>query len=85
MSRSSIIFSALAVAGLLAFGTQRGHAASDVDGMDHSKLNHGVLGQAVRQDIHDDHQHVNIDADVAGMDHSKLSHGVLGSAWHGPN
>jgi hypothetical protein len=86
MSRSSIIFSALAVAGILAFGMQQGQAASDVDGMDHSKLNYGVLGQETHHDTHaDDHQHASVDmSDVGGMDHSKLNHGVLGAAAPAP-
>ena len=46
MSRHSIILSALAVASFLALGTAPGRADADVDGTDHSKLNHGVLGKA---------------------------------------
>jgi len=51
MSRYSIICRIAAVAGLLAFGTQPGRADADVDGMDHSKLNHGVAGQAPHQEV----------------------------------
>lgn len=71
------------VAGFFACGMQPVCAESDIDGMDHSKLNHGVLGAAAFQAAHDDHQHATIDADVAGMDHSKLNHGVLGSGMVG--
>ena len=46
MSRHSIILSGLAVASFLALGTAPGRADADVDGTDHSKLNHGVLGKA---------------------------------------
>ena len=88
MSRYSIILSSVAVAGLLALGTQPGRADPadpDVDGIDHSKLNHGVLGHAARQDIHDGHQPASNDPDVTGMDHSKLKHGVLGTAGGFPS
>jgi hypothetical protein len=66
----------LAVAGILAFGTQQGYAASDVDGMDHSKLNHGVLGQERHHDMHaSDYLRAIVDmSDVGGMDHSKLKY-----------
>ena len=87
MSRYSIILRGMAVAALLALGTQQGHADPadpDVDGMDHSKLNHGVLGHAARQDIYDGHQPASNDPDVDGMDHSKLNHGVLGTAGGSP-
>ena len=84
MSRYSIILRGMVVAALLALGTQQGYADPDVDGMDHSKLNHGVLGHAARQDIHDGHQPANNDPDVTGMDHSKLNHGVLGTAGGSP-
>jgi hypothetical protein len=91
MSRYSIILSGLAVAGLLAVGTPQALADPDVDGMDHSKLNHGVLGHGSHQDTAE-HQNISVyqliasnDPDVAGMDHSKLSHGVLGIVWKSPN
>jgi uncharacterized protein involved in copper resistance len=80
MSRHSIILSGMAVAALLALGTPPGRADPadpDVDGMDHSKLNHGVLGQVTQAA---GSQQASIDKDVVGMDHSKLNHGVLGSA-----
>jgi uncharacterized protein involved in copper resistance len=77
MSRHSIILSGMAVAALLALGTRQGHADPDVDGMDHSKLNHGVLGHVTQAA---GSQQASIDKDVVGMDHSKLNHGVLGSA-----
>ena len=83
MSRHSIILSGLAVASFLALGTAPGRADADVNGTDHSKLNHGVLGKAppgaqVAQAAAP--QQASLDADVAGTDHSKLSHGVLGVA-----
>ncbi len=84
MSRHSIILSGLAVAGFLALGTAPGRADADVDGTDHSKLNHGVLGKAppgaqaaapAAAPLQ-----ASLDKDVAGTDHSKLNHGVLGVA-----
>jgi hypothetical protein len=78
MTRYSIFLSSMAVAGFLLLGTQQGQAQSDVEGMDHSKLNHGVLGQGTHQDS-GDRQHGGI-SDVAGMDHSKLNQGVRGAA-----
>lgn len=78
MSRYSIILGCMAVVGFLALTTPQGHAQSDVDGMDHSKLNHGVLGHSMDAD----HRPM---ADVNGMDHSKLNHGVLGSASAKPH
>ena len=85
MSRHSIILSGLAVASFLALGTAPGRADADVDGTDHSKLSHGVLGKAppgaqVAAAPAAAAQQVSLDADVAGTDHSKLSHGVLGVA-----
>ncbi|HEY8137976.1 MAG TPA: hypothetical protein VIF61_09040 [Methylocystis sp.] len=85
MSRHSIILSGLAVASFLALGTAPGRADADVDGTDHSKLNHGVLGkaplgaQAVAAPAAATQQ-VSFDKDVTGTDHSKLNHGVLGLA-----
>jgi hypothetical protein len=94
MSRLLTILSITAVAGFLFLGTQQGHAQawqstqSDVDGADHSKLNHGVLGPVVIAiQMGDELQQVSAnepfslsDPDVVGMDHSKLNHGVLGAA-----
>lgn len=89
MSRHSIILSGLAVASFLALGTAPGRADADVDGTDHSKLNHGVLGKAppgaqpapaAVAAPAAAAQHASLDADVAGTDHSKLNHGVLGVA-----
>ena len=81
MSRQSIILSGLAVASFLALGTAPGRADADVDGADHSKLNHGVLGKAPpgaqAAPSAPAHQ-ASLDADVTGTDHSKLNHGVLG-------
>ena len=83
MSRHSIILSGLAVASFLALGTAPGRADADVDGTDHSKLNHGVLGKAPpgaqAAPSAPAHQ-ASLDADVTGTDHSKLNHGVLGAA-----
>lgn len=83
------LFSTLGILAIVAFlGLQQGHAAqlqSDVDGMDHSKLNHGVLGHIIRQ-VGDERPQASgvevasIDPDVTGMDHSKLDHGVLGAS-----
>ena len=88
MLRHSIILGGLVVAGFLALGVQQGRADSDVDGFDHSKLNHGVLGHATatataaqaggRQQIS------AADPDVVGFDHSKLNPGVLGAVWASP-
>jgi hypothetical protein len=86
MSRHSIILSGLAVASFLALGTAPGRADADVDGTDHSKLSHGVLGKAppgaqpAPVAVAAAPQQVSFDADVAGTDHSKLNHGVLGAA-----
>ena len=83
MSRHSIILSGLAVASFLALGTAPGRADADVDGADHSKLNHGVLGKAppgASAAPVAPSQHASLDADVTGTDHSKLNHGVLGLA-----
>jgi hypothetical protein len=86
MSRHSIILSGLAIASFLALGTAPGRADADVDGTDHSKLNHGVLGKAppgaqvAQAAPAAAPQQASLDADVAGTDHSKLSHGVLGAA-----
>ena len=80
MSRYSIILS-MAVVGILALGMRHGHAQSDVDGMDHSQLSHGVLGHETQHDMHADYPHMSVEmSDVSGMDHSKLNHGVLGAA-----
>ena len=83
MSRHSIILSGLAVASFLALGTAPGRADADVDGTDHSKLNHGVLGKAppgAQAAPAAAPQQASLDADVTGTDHSKLNHGVLGVA-----
>jgi hypothetical protein len=83
MSRHSIILSGLAIASFLALGTAPGRADADVDGTDHSKLNHGVLGKAppgAQAAPAAAPQHASLDADVAGTDHSKLNHGVIGVA-----
>jgi len=83
MSRHSIILSGLAVASFLALGTAPGRADADVDGADHAKLNHGVLGKAppgAAQAAPAASQQASLDADVTGTDHSKLNHGVLGAA-----
>ena len=83
MSRHSIILSALAVASFLALGTAPGRADADVDGTDHSKLNHGVLGKAppgAQAAPAAASQQASLDANVVGTDHSKLNHGVLGVA-----
>jgi hypothetical protein len=86
MSRHSIILGGLAIASFLALGTAPGRADADVDGTDHSKLNHGVLGkappgaQAAQAAPAAAPQQASLDADVAGADHSKLNHGVLGVA-----
>jgi hypothetical protein len=91
MSRYSIISCIVAVAGVLAFGTQPGRADADVDGTDHSKLNHGVLGRAAHQEIaslqvsNENQRLASVDQDVAGVDHSKLNHGVLGTTWNSPS
>jgi hypothetical protein len=82
MLRHSIILSGLVVAGFLALGVQQGRADADVDGFDHSKLNHGVLGQAHAGGVQ---KPVGADADVTGFDHSKLNHGVLGAVWASPS
>ncbi len=83
MSRHSIILSGLAVASFLALGTAPGRADADVDGTDHSKLNHGVLGKAppgAEATPAAASQQASLDANVVGTDHSKLNHGVLGVA-----
>jgi hypothetical protein len=80
MSRHSIILSGLAIAGFLALGTAPGRADVDVDGTDHSKLNHGVLGKAPQGAQPAAAQQASLDPDVVGTDHSKLNHGVLGVA-----
>jgi hypothetical protein len=96
MSRLWTILSILAVAGFLCLETRPGQAQSlqgqlqaqsDVSGMDHSKLNHGVLGQVVayvtageRQLASANEQVRGSDTNVNGMDHSNLDHGVLGVA-----
>jgi hypothetical protein len=87
MSRFWMILSIIAVVSFLFGGTQAGRAQSwqlqptvqsDVDGMDHSKLNHGVLGPVAVQAGGDSQQVAVSDRDVTGMDHSKLNHGVMG-------
>ncbi len=84
MLRHSIILSGLVVAGFLALGVQQGRADSDVDGFDHSKLNHGVLGHATATQAGGRQQISAADPDVTGFDHSKLNHGVLGAVWASP-
>ena len=68
------LLSGMAVASVLALGAPQGRADSDVDEMDHSRLNHGVFGLGTPQGCGD--------SDVDGMDHSHLGHGVLGKATH---
>ena len=83
MSRHSIILSGLAVASFLSLGTAPGRADADVDGTDHSRLNHGVLGKAppgAQAAPAAASQQASLDANVTGTDHSKLNHGVLGAA-----
>jgi hypothetical protein len=46
------LLSGMAIASVLALGAPQGRADSDVDGMDHSHLNHGVLGAAAQDDTH---------------------------------
>jgi hypothetical protein len=46
------LLSSMAVASVLALGAPQGRADSDVDGMDHSHLNHGVLGGAAHDETH---------------------------------
>lgn len=79
-------FLLIALAGFLALGVTRAVADADVDGMDHSRLNHGVLGQAAPEAAHHHGEaaasasaSAKADPDVDGMDHSKLNHGVLGA------
>jgi hypothetical protein len=79
MSRHSIILSGLAVMGFLALGAAPSRADADVDGTDHSKLNHGVLGKAPAGSPAAV-QAASLDTDVTGTDHSKLNHGVMGVA-----
>jgi hypothetical protein len=50
MSLHSIFLGSIAVVAFLGMGTQPGRADPDTDGMDHSKLNHGVLGRAAQRD-----------------------------------
>jgi hypothetical protein len=92
MSLRSILLCSTAVAVFAMLGTLPSRADDpNVDGMDHSKLNHGVLGKSAAvattnivwaapgasgQSAPGAAAHS--DPDVAGMDHSKLNHGVLG-------
>ncbi|QGM97619.1 hypothetical protein [Methylocystis parvus] len=73
-------------AGLLALGVSQAVADADVDGMDHSHLNHGVMGRASHEEMHSQQANAAVkqasDPNVEGMDHSKLNHGVLGSPSH---
>ena len=46
------LLSGMVVASVLALGAPQGRAESDVDGMDHSHLSHGVLGQATHDEMH---------------------------------
>ena len=81
MMRHAILMSCMAVAAFLAFGAAPGRAEPDVDGMDHSRLNHGVLGRAVAQNAQPCSLASMVkqtDPDVIGADHSKLNHGVRG-------
>jgi predicted secreted protein len=94
MSLRSILFSSMAVAFLLTLGTQPSRADDpNVDGMDHSQLNHGVLGKAASVAAKNivwaapgsaapgaaaPGSAAQSDPDVTGMDHSRLNHGVLG-------
>jgi hypothetical protein len=49
------LLSSMAIASVLALGAPQGRADSDVDGMDHSHLNHGVLGEAAHDEMHETH------------------------------
>lgn len=95
MSRLWTILSILAVAGFLCLETRQGQAQSlqgqpqaqsDINGMDHSTLNHGVLGHIAhrtgdeRWQVAASEEVRASDVDVTGMDHSKLNHGVRGAA-----
>jgi hypothetical protein len=95
MSRLWTILSILAVASFFTLSAQPGQAQSlqgepeaqsDVNGMDHSKLNHGVLGHVAYQtggelpQASASKEVRGSDPDVIGMDHSKLNHGVPGVA-----
>ncbi len=46
------LLSGMAIASVIALGAPQGRADSDVDGMDHSHLNHGVFGAAAQDDTH---------------------------------
>lgn len=82
-SRRSNLLGFVAATAILACGAQPCLADPNVDGMDHSKLNHGVLGAPAKNSSSSDH--TSGDPDVTGMDHSKLNHGVLGAGgWRSP-
>lgn len=89
MSPRSILFSGMAVAAFLTLGSQPSRADDpNVDGMDHSRLNHGVLGKPATPAAKNivwaapgsaaPGSAAQSDPDVTGMDHSRLNHGVLG-------
>jgi len=88
MTRCSIVLSGVAVAVFLSFGVAAGRAETassgaadpNVVGMDHSKLNHGVLGPETPKRAASEAAASSgaVDPNVVGMDHSKLNHGVLG-------
>ncbi len=88
MSQYSTILSSIAVAGLLALGSQQASALpNDHESMDHSQQNYGVLGpdphheMGAHHDAGDVHSNKS-DAELygSGMDHSQQNHGVLGVA-----
>ena len=63
------LLSGMAIASVLALGAPQGRADSDIDGMDHSHLNHGVLGGAAHDEVHETHHHT----DAASSDASPAS------------
>jgi hypothetical protein len=88
MSQYSIILSSIAVAGLMALGSQQARAVpNDPNSMDHSQQNYGVLGPephhetGAHHDMGGDHPHKSdVELYGSGMDHSQQNHGVLGVA-----
>lgn len=51
------LLSSMAIASVLALGAAQARADSDVDGMDHSQLSHGVLGEAAQPAAQEQHDH----------------------------